>query len=140
SRAKLANFSSPTNPESVRGCSTTELPWRILAATKVNRWNLSVNARPHERFFPFRLFLSLSVYRPTGMVRARLRGSGRQPLLLWLRDIWCQIFLVPSQCSHEAHSAAFSYRTHPAFLMNIAPSGKPQHRARFHVPLRGEKK
>ena len=86
--------------------------------------------KPQER-----LFLFLSACRQVDH-RKRLRGSGREELLLFaLRDIRFQILLASPQRSHEAHAAAFGHCADPAFLMNIAPSGKMQHCAGFHVPV-----
>src|ERR1700751_1036070 len=66
----------------------------------------------------------------------RVRGSGREYLLLFgLRDILLQLFVAASQSSHKAYTAVFSYCADPAFLMNIAPSGKMQYCAGFHVPV-----
>ena len=68
------------------------------------------------------------------------RKRKTRPLLLWLREIRRQIFLITSQRGHKAYSAAFRYCTHPAFLTNIAPSGKVQHRASFRIALRRKEK
>ena len=62
------------------------------------------------------------------------------PLLFRLGNIWLQVFLAAAHRRHEAHSAVFGHCAGPAFLMDIAPSGKPQHRAGFYIPLRGKKK
>src|SRR5437870_11393720 len=95
-----------TNPESVRGCSTTELPWR--EGKKLERVKSRVNADRD--------------------VDCGLSPGCRGKIRL-------QVLFAAPQRSHEAHTAVFGHRTDPAFLMNITPSRKPQHRAGFCVPL-----
>src|SRR6266498_811703 len=51
-----------------------------------------------------------------------------------------QVLFGTTQCGHEAHPAMLAHCADPAFLMNVAPSGKRQHRAGFRIPLRRKKK
>ena len=61
-------------------------------------------------------------------------------LLLCSRNVWRQIFFPAAERGHEAHSAVFADCTDPIFLMNIAPSRKPQHGASFDISLCREEK
>src|SRR5438128_1433426 len=51
-----------------------------------------------------------------------------------------QVLFGTTQCGHEAHPAMLAHCADPAFLMNVAPSGKREHRAGFRIPLRRKKK
>ena len=55
--------------------------------------------------------------------------------LLGIGKIRLQVFLATPERGHKANAAVFGHRTCPAFLVNIAPAGKPQHCSAFAVSL-----
>ena len=61
-------------------------------------------------------------------------------LLFWLPDVRLQVLVIAPDRGHEAYITLFLYCADPAFLMNVAPSGELQHRARFRVAFSGKKK
>jgi len=57
--------------------------------------------------------------------KLRRNGRGREYLLLfWLPDVRLQVLVIAPDRGHEAYIALFLYCADPAFLMNVAPSGK----------------
>src|SRR5437764_1479251 len=57
------------------------------------------------------------------------------PLLFRVGNVSLEVLLPAPQRSHEANSAVFPHCAYPAFLVNVAPSGKPQHRPGLRVPF-----